>query len=300
MKHWVSTLLIVLVIQCGITAAVFWPEPTSLSSDTPQPIAPFPASAIDELRIGDRFDNEAVLIRSGNQWLLPDLENLPASAEKIDALLQNLTTQSGNWPVADSSAARQRFQVAKYHYQKRLTVLSGGQELSNIFFGTSPGFRKLHARNDKQDAIYSISFSASDIPAVTDAWLETRLLQVRAPLRIDTDLYNLYLENGRWMSATGGQPDKEEIKALLAALRNLQVDGIADADLQRDLSVTEADLELNIQSLAGEVTLKLVTLDGEHFIHSSEFPLFFTSSAYDFDSLTGIDARRVSGEDRIQ
>lgn len=297
MNHWVSALLIVLMIQCGIAAAVFWPEPTSATLNAKLAVAPFPVNAIDELRIGDKFDNEAVLIRSGKQWLLPDLENLPASAMKIDALLESLTTQSGNWPVADSPAARQRFQVADYYYQKRLTVLSGGKELGTIFFGTSPGFRKLHARNDKQNAIYSITFSTSEIPAVNDAWLEPKLLQVRAPLRIDTDLYNLYFENGRWMSATGGKPDKEEIKALISALKNLQVDGIADEDLQRELSVAEADLVLKIQSLAGEVTLELVTLNGDHFIHSSEFPLFFTCSAYDFNQLTGIDAGLVSGED---
>jgi hypothetical protein len=299
-NHWVSALLNVLMIQCGIAAAVFWPEPTSQNPHTKQAVAPFPVNAIDELRIGDRFDNEAVLSRSGKQWLLPDLENLPASAIKIDALLQNLTTQSGNWPVADSPAARQRFQVADYYYQKRLTVLSGGEKLGTIFFGTSPGFRKLHARNDKQNAIYSISFSTSDIPAVSDAWLEPRLLQVRAPLRIDTDLYNLYFENGRWMSATGGKPHKKELEVLISALKNLQIDGIADADLQRELSAKEADFVLKIQSLSGEVTLELVTLNGKHFIHSSEFPLFFTCNAYDFGRLTDIDARLISGEDSIQ
>jgi hypothetical protein len=299
-NHWVSALLIVLMIQCGIVAAVFWPEQTSQDQHTRKAFAAFPVNAIDELRIGDEFDNDAVLIRSGKHWLLPDLENLPANATKVDALLQNLTTSSGNWPVADSPAARQRFQVADYYYQKRLTLLSGGEKLGTIFLGTSPGFRKVHARNDKQNAIYSITLSSSEASAVNDAWLDPRLLQVRAPLRIDTDLYNLYFENGRWRSATAGTPDEKELNALITALNNLQVEGIANEDLQRELSVAEDDLVIRIQSLAGVVTLELVTLNGEHFIHSSEFPLFFTCSAYDFDRLTGIDARLISGEDSIQ
>jgi hypothetical protein len=40
----------------------------------------------------------------------------------------------------------------------------------------------------------------------------------------------------------------------------------------------------------------LLTLNGEHFIHSSEYPLYFKLSALDFDRLTGIDASLVSGE----
>ena len=122
------------------------------------------------------------------------------------------------------------------------------------------------------------------------------MLQVRAPLRIDTDLYNLYFENGNWLSATGGNPDGKELNSLLSALKNLEIDGVANEDLQRDLAAAEADLVLNIESLAGNVTLELITHDGKHYIHSSEFPLFFTCSAHDFNQLTGIDARLVSGE----
>jgi hypothetical protein len=48
------------------------------------------------------------------------------------------------------------------------------------------------------------------------------------------------------------------------------------------------------------VTLELITLDGNHFIHSSEYPLFFELSAYDFDRLMGIDFRLVSGEESKQ
>lgn len=295
MNHWVTALSLVLLIQCGIVAAVFWPEQSPRQQSATGAFAPFPVNAIDELRISDEFDNEAVLIRSGEQWLLPDMENLPADTTRVDALLQNLTTQSGIWPIAQTSVARQRFQVADYYYQKRLTLLSQGQELGTLLLGTSPGLRKVYARNTKQEEIYSITLDTFEIPAINAGWLDTRLLQVRAPLRIDTDLYNLYLENGRWMSATGGTPDEAELNTLISALRDLQVDGVAGEDLQRDLSAAEADLVLTVQSLAGKVTLQLVSRFGEHFILSSEFPLFFTC-ANDCERLTGVAAGRISGE----
>jgi hypothetical protein len=299
-KRSVRVLLLTLLVQCGIIAAVFWSQQVPVSTTTEPALAPFSVDAIDELRIGDEFDNETVLARSGKRWLLPDLENLPADPARVDALLQGITGQTGNWPIARSPAARQRFQVADYLYQKSLTLLSAGKALGTIYLGTSPGFRKVHARNQQQDAIYSITLDALEPSALSADWLEPRLLQIRTPLRIDADLYSLYFENGVWRSGSGGTPDERELKALITALKTLQVEGVADEDVQRELSAVEADLVLKIQGLTGEVTLELVKLKDEHFIHSSEYPLFFKLSAYDFDRLTTIDMRLISGEESVQ
>ena len=73
---------------------------------------------------------------------------------------------------------------------------------------------------------------------------------------------------------------------------------MANEDLQRDLSTVEADLVLNVQSLAGDVTLQLLTLRGKHYIHSSEFPLFFLLNAKDYERLASVDALLLSGETR--
>jgi hypothetical protein len=295
-NRWVVTLLLVLLIQFGIVAAVFWPHITTPAVDEPLSLAGFLDDSIDEIRIGDDYDNETVLVKTGGQWLLGNLEGLPADPDKVGALLTQLGDKTQNWPVAHSAAARQRFQVADYLYQRRLVFMTGGKPLGTVYLGTSPGFRKIHARSAGQDAIFSISLNSFEIPTTAGAWLEPRLLQVRAPLRIDTDLYNLYLDNGSWRSVTGGTPDEDEMNALIEALKTLQVGGVADEDSQRELSATEADLELQIEGLAGTTMLQLLTLGSEHYIHSSEYPLYFKLSAFDFDRLTGIDVALISGE----
>ena len=300
MKRASNVLLLVLLLQCAIAAFVFWPPGDPEKGSSEQGLAPFAAEAIDELRIGDEFDNEVSLLRSGKQWLLPDLQNLPADAAKVDALLAGLTNKEANWPIARSVAARQRFQVADYYYQKRLTLLSAGKKVAAIYFGTSPGFRKTHARNATQNAIYSVTLDNVEVAAISADWLEPKLLQVRSPVRIDADLYNLRFENGKWLSGTGGNPDPQELEALFSALKNLQVDGVADEDLQRELSATEAALVLKIQSLTGEVTLQLISLHDSHYIRSTEYPLFFKLSAYDYDRLANIDFRLISGEEKRQ
>lgn len=295
MNRTIASLLLILVIQCGLIVTVFWPG-ADIRRNLPQPMVPFDLGRVDEIYVGDEFDNETVLTKVGERWSLPELENLPADGAMVDKLLQAMTPGPVNWPAADSVAARQRFRVASYHYRRRIHLLEHGDMLGTFFLGASPGFRKVYSRNESQNAIYSIEFNAHDAPGNSGAWLDRKLLQTRTPLKITADSYSLTREGEEWLSGIGRTPDERELQALLAALRSLQIDGLASEDKQRDLAESEADLLLSVESLAGAVTLELFHKGDGYFIHSSEYPLFFTLNAYDYDRLAGIDARLISGE----
>ena len=295
MNRGIASLLLILVIQCALVLVTHWPAQDANRAQL-EPMAPLAPNEVDEIYVGDEFDNETALRRVGERWFLPELENLPANAQMVDALLAAITSAAKNWPVADSVAARQRFRVASYHYRRRIRLLGDGEVLGTFLLGTSPGFRKVYARNESQNAVYSITFSAHDAPGNSGPWLDRKLLQIRAPLGITADSYSLRRDGEKWHSGTGGVPDERELQALLATLRNLQIDGLASEDDQRDLAEAEADLVLNVESLAGEATLELFHREDRHYIHSSEYPLFFTLGAWDYDRLTGIDFRLISGE----
>jgi hypothetical protein len=294
-----TSLLLVLVIQCGLVAAVYWPG-SNRGYVPPKPMVPFDHERIDVIYVGDEFDNETVLSKFGQRWSLPELENLPADSAMVDRLLEAITAGDGSWPIAHSVAARQRFRVASYHYRRRVSLLEGETILGTFLLGTSPGFRKIYARNEEQDAIYGILLAAHDAPGNSGAWLDRKLLQTRAPLRITADTYSLQREGTGWLSGIGGVPDERELEALLSTLRDLQIDGLASGDAQRDLAAAESDMVLVVESLAGKVTLELFHHDGEHYIHSNEYPLFFTLSAYDYDRLATIDFSLISGDKRQQ
>jgi len=61
-----------------------------------------------------------------------------------------------------------------------------------------------------------------------------------------------------------------------------------------ELAAREIQTVITIQSLAGEVTLKLITIDSGHFIYSSKYPFFFKISADDLDHLTRGDFCLIS------
>jgi len=292
----VAFLLLTFFIQCGIVAIVFWPPESTEIDATGGGLAPFDFGGVDELRIGDEFDNETLLVRSREQWIIPALDNLPADEARVTTLLEQISDNEASWPIARTPSAHQRFQVASHHYQRRLAFLSGGETLGTLYLGTSPGYKKVHARNEKQDAVYSIALSNFDIPATADSWLDPRLLQTKSPLRIDADLYSLYFDNGLWRTGSGAPADGAEVGALITLLKSLQIEGVANEDQARDLATLEPDLILRIQSLTGDKTLELSSLGGQHFIHSSEYTPFFRLRSSDFEHLTGIDIGLVSQE----
>lgn len=296
MKRAITPLLLILLIQCILVAAVYWPRLTeSEQATTANKLSRAQPGTINEIHIGDEYDNQAVLQRTGDIWILPEMQELPADSARIDELLRRLAEEDPGWPVANTIAARQRFQVADYLYQRQVKLFAGGELNDTIFLGTSPAFRKVHARSASQDAIFSLTLSNFDVPALDAAWLDRKLLQIRAPLRISADAYSVHREGEEWRAGTGAIPDERELQALLGTLRNLQVESVASEDVQRELSQAEAELVLQIESLAGNVTLELLSLEGTPYVFSSEFTLFFQLSAYDFDRLTGIDFILISG-----
>jgi len=295
MTRTLTPLLLILLIQCALVITVYWPSATTDEVPSEQ-MAPFGRERVDKVIVGDKFDNETVLQKIGERWILPELEGLPADSAMVDKLLDALTGGNTGWPVADSVAARQRFQVASYHYRRRITLLEDDNVLGNFLLGTSPGYRKVYARNEAQGAIYSIAFNTHDAPGTSGTWLDRKLLQLRTPLRIDADGYSLQRQGDGWVSGIGKMPDDRELQALLSALRSLQIDGIASEDQQRDLAEAQASLALTVERLAGEVALELFRQQDRYFIISSEYPLAFTISAYDYDRLVNIDLSLISGE----
>ena len=214
----------------------------------------------------------------------------------INKMLAALTAETHGRPVADTIPARQRFQVADYHYQRRLNVISNGELTATIYLGTSPGFRKIHARNDASNSIYSIPFNIFEAPAFASGWLQRSLLQSNDIQSIKAPNYTLQMTDQGWRAANGIGPDYRELGALLLALGSLQADGVAEEDDQRSLSQATPELILEIEADGATQKLEFFTHGQDRFVYSSKYPLFFTISDYDFDRITGIDAGLLRAE----
>ena len=296
MKLLINTLLAIFFIQCAMAASLYWPDAGLIQALNTEQLIPFEPYLVDEVHIGDDRGNEAVLVKGGGVWILPDLAGLRVSPELIEKLQQDVFDAKTSWPVATSEAARQRFALTAYNFQRRLTLIGNGELLGTVYLGRSPGFRKVYARNSTQDAIYSIGFSGFEASAIDSDWLDKRTLQISSPLSITSDHYSLNKQGTQWLSDNDQQPDEREMDALLLALASVQIEGVANEDLQRTLSIAVPDVALAVQTEEGETRFELFTLGARHYIHCSDHALFFTLSNYDFDRFSTLDSRRLRGE----
>ncbi|MEM6707294.1 MAG: DUF4340 domain-containing protein [Pseudomonadota bacterium] len=136
--------------------------------------------AIVEVRISSRSDTDdrtedISLRRSDRGWVIGDR---PANATKVDELLEKLLGLGQGWPVATTDAAAERFAVTADGARKRVELIAEDGQAQTLFLGTSPGFKRLHARRADGSAIYSIALADFDVPTTPADWLDKALLAI--------------------------------------------------------------------------------------------------------------------------
>ena len=184
-------------------------------------------AAVTTLEITDADDNVVRLAAAGGQWQLGEL---PADGERIRTAVESLLSVSATWPVATSTSSQARFEVAEDAFQRRVRFGGADGELATLYLGSSPGFRRIHARADGSDAIFSIDFAAHELPVDPSDWLDKQLFQVDEISRItfpsgevlSADPAGLWLLNDQ-------SADQETAEDYVGRIERLSVLGLFEA-----------------------------------------------------------------------
>jgi len=168
-----SMLMIIAGVQLLIVAALLLAS-TSSTSDGPEPFLSFEPESIDRVMLDNGDGGELTLARSNDGWALAS--GMPANDEKMTGVLSKLHELKRSWPVATSSAIQNRFEVSDDKYQRHVQLYSSDDLQADFYLGTSPGYRRVHAREIDSGDIFSIDFSNYEIPTTVDEWLDKTLL----------------------------------------------------------------------------------------------------------------------------
>ncbi|MDA1074429.1 MAG: DUF4340 domain-containing protein [Proteobacteria bacterium] len=200
---------------------------------------------------GEDADNKSTvsLTRKEAGWELDD--TLPADGDKIREVLDKLAGFKSPWPVATSSEGARRFEVNESNFQRRVVIGSQQGVVADLFFGTSPGYRRVHARSATDSNIYSVDFSNYELPLSVDEWLLKTLLQADGAITAikRDDVWTLERSDAGWLvnSEAAGQ---EQADRLVERFTNLRVTGISEntGELKAVFTVTDAQgaLELSV------------------------------------------------------
>ena len=184
--------------------------------------------------IVDDKGQQLKLQRGDAGWTLPDTRGLPADGDKVSQLLDKLIAANAPWPVATSAESAKRFEVAPDKFQREIKLTDKDQVVADLYLGTSPGFKKVHARRAESDDVYAISFANYDATARSDDWLDKALLKPTGDITAVTrpDHWKLQRTGDTWTLdglAPGATTKQDEATDLVNKLANLHVSGVADA-----------------------------------------------------------------------
>ena len=270
-----TTLGFALAVQVVIIAALLAARSGAVTE--PGPFLSFDASTIDAVSVSND-EGTVNLAKAGDAWQLP--EGLPADSSKIEGVLDKLSDAAGGWPVASKASTAERFEVAGDNHQRHVTLTAGDDTLADFYLGTSPGYRKAHARHADDDDIYAITFSNYEAGVKESDWLDRSLLRPAGSVTGVERLDGFALskdDEGMWTAADGTELDQGKAETFAARFTGLSVTGVSEADLP-----DAPHMAFALTDEAGTQALRIFHLeaDDDYVAVSDRVPGAYSMSSY--------------------
>lgn len=179
MKRIVNIAAIVLVVQIGLVAALQFGGSNSQSQPSTAPLFDFSPESVTALIISGPEKEQLLLEKKATEWLLPDFFAAPANSQQVTAILTKLAGLKQGMAVGTTAAAVRRFKVADDLFQRHLVVKAGDTLVGDLYLGTSPGFRQIHARKAGTENVVAVELSTFEVEPKADQWLDKNLFQMK-------------------------------------------------------------------------------------------------------------------------
>jgi hypothetical protein len=286
MDRRIPTLAIVLAVQLVLTIVVTWWQSESHAKDA-KPFLTVDRAAIDRITIDDGDGKSLVIAKAGDGWTLPSVQDLPADTQKVTDLLDKLTSGGATWPVATTDSAAKRFEVTEAKFQRRIRMAKGDDALVDLYLGTSPGFRKVHARLADESNVYAITFANYDATTKAQDWLSKSLI---APDGTVTAIerpgaWQISKDGEAWKLAglgDGQTTSEDKVRDMASKLENLRVIDVADDAAVKSIAEATPTVELTATTAKAQVTYQLYrpTPNGDFLVRASTRPQTFRLAAF--------------------
>ncbi len=267
MNRHVRALALILAVQLAVLGGVlFWNQ---RAASTPAgALLEIDRTKVDGLVIVDDKGARLKLQRTEAGWTLPDSQGLPVDGEKVSQLLDKLIAASAPWPVATSSESAKRFEVAADKFQREIQLLEHDKVVGDLYFGTSPGFKKVHARNADSDDVYAVAFANYEATARADDWLDKALLKPNGDVTALSrpDHWRVQRDGEVWSldGIAHGETTKQDVVGdLVNKVVNLRVMGTAEVPAADAVPV----LLLTARTANGEFDYRFYQAAAEERLH---------------------------------
>lgn len=225
-------------------------------------VADFAPDTVDTIELSGDDGSSVTLQKKDESWVLAGDEQVPADSKQVSDFLEKFAGFKRGLAVATTKEAAERFKVGDKDYSSRVVLKRGGDVLADIYFGTSAGFKQLHARSAGSSEVITVSLGSHEVSPQTGAWVEKDLLNLEQEKVAGLLYKDKSIEKddeGRWAvtDAAGEPKEAEEITALIE-----KICGLAIVDVGKDFDDSVAGEE-------GSVAFSLVLDDGSRFAYQA-------------------------------
>lgn len=299
MSRSIKLLLLLVVLQAGLVAWVH------LEGDAPDPfkadtaLVAVDVDSADILTIEQPGERLLRLKRKDEQWVLPDKGDFPVVPAKFAQFRDKLLGAKRSWPVGQTMVAARQFKVTLDAFERRVRFLKGEKVLGDVYLGSSPGFRKVHARLDGDEHTYAIDFNAFDAPADPAQWYDTETLKtpVEDIARIDLGAFALKAQDGGFQVEglrENEQTDVEAVQEMVQRVSEVAFTDVLGDDGRARFEAGKPVVRYTVELKEGSPIVNAVVAPEEssrYILKSSAQPHYFEVEKERFDKLR--DTSRV-------
>ena len=273
MEKTIRILAVVLAVQVVLAVGLQFRGPGLSPAAEAGPLLTLSPDQVKTITVADSGDKRVKLRRTNDGWMLAD-GGFPADPDKVGQLLNQLTGLTSGDVVARTEGARERFKVASENFERRITLHREGQDPVRLYFGTSPGKDRIHARVEGEDAIQVVRFGTYDAPVQVADWQDQGVLQVPGNQIAGIEIDGLKLQrkesveeaakdrpSARWQAAQtpeGKILQQTAVQQLTQQLATLRFDEVLGEQKPTGYSWDQPLLQLSVQRKeADPVTFRL-------------------------------------------
>ncbi len=291
MKKWIAGLGALLIIQIVLAITLNRVGDTYTAFTPEDKLANFEPAQIDTVVI-ETADGQAVLKKVDGKWQLPGLDDFPADQLKVTQLLDNLSNLKKGWPVATTAGAAKRFKVDEEEFERRIILERGGNSVAKLYFGTSPGLRKVYARIADENEIITVGFSLFEAGSDNNDWIDSNILKLdeKKIIRVKFPGFTLQRRDETWQLeelAADEETVTGQTKNLIKKLAGLTIESLLTTEDNPELEKDTKPLTITV-TLAGENSLDYTfsrLKDGGYLLQRSDKKTRFKVANWEVDSI---------------
>ena len=290
---WAAVLLVLqicLIVFLNYQTASFAPySPTEL-------LVQLTPEEVDTLSIEDGDGDSLSIVKDNGKWVFDKEDRVPVINERVEEFLKTLAESKRGLAVARSEGAEKRFKVDKETFSHHLLVQKGDAVLVDIYFGTSAGYKQLHARTEGSEDIVTVPIGENEVTAKTVNWIDTELFvldgeKVKELRRGETVLTKD--EEGVWFEevAEKEKAESETASEIVEKLAKLTVFDLERKDIGSDVE-EEQHSELSVVLEDGTSYLYQINKvsEGVTLVKRSDLPYTLSVTSWKVDEINeGLD-----------